>query len=224
MRTSASRRGRRSKKLRLTVLRPVGIRPNGGAWRDYVRGEWWIDRTGQSEFADMDVGEAGHERIAVENMLDRDALVEGLAGWYRSKEPLKNGWGRDEANDKASEIQDAESAADIFFTEFVPDSVGAKAAGSLQRWRDLKTDARLAYAKHEGAILAINKNFFAYRVTEETIAAIQSFIEELVSEGGEDDPIDGSADICVEQGEPTKYACLPADEFMLIRKPKELWR
>jgi hypothetical protein len=111
--------------------------------------------------------------------------------------------------------------AELVLNDYVPDSVGAKAAGGKARWEAIKTDARRAYAKYEGAILAIDRDFAAHKVTESTISAIQSFIEEQAE--SEDEIDDQSTKICVEQFEPQKFVCMPVAEFLLIRKPKDLW-
>jgi hypothetical protein len=215
---------RRRKRIRLSVIIPNRVRANG-SWEDYIKGEWWIDSSGRSMFADQDLGEAGHEQIAINNMIDRDVLFEELARWYRSKAPLSEGWSRREADERADELlsmlESGSEPAEVILNDYVADSVGSKAAGGMAKWKALKEDARRAYAKYEGAILAIDRNFAAWRVTESTISAIQSFIEEQAE--GDDEIDDMGTKVCVEQFEPQKYGCMPVAEFLLIRKPKELW-
>lgn len=184
----------------------------GDSWRTYVRGEWWIDLDGEPVFADQDIGEAGHEKIAADSMLDLEVLVAGL---------LEEGLLTEEEADDY--LEGDYGAAALFFTKNIPDEIGIAAARSEERWRDLKKDVRMAYAKHEGAILAINTEFFAWEVTAKTIKAIQSFIEGEVYEQGANISTLEDSDICVEEASTKRYACLPASEFLLVKYPRQLF-
>ncbi len=190
----------------LDLIKIVGLFYKIATWGDYIRGEYWIDLNGFSLFADIDIGEAGHESIAIDQMLDKDILIEGL-----SEESLLT-------EEAIKEYEDDESGASyIFFTENIPDNIGIEAAGSKERWDDLKKDARLAYAKHEGAIAVVNENFYCWNLTNKTINAIQDFLFENY------DPLPTS-DIVIEEGFSGKYARIPIKDFITIKHPGELWR
>ena len=223
---AASRRGR----LRVVVLLPPSdFQKNGRAnWGDYVKGEWWLDSSGRSTFADQDIGEAGHEQVAIDSMVDAEALMSGLVEWYRSGSALSEGWIRDDAHNKADDLEAAwgrgTSAAELLAVEYIPDEVGAAAAGSPERWRDVQEDPRTAYAKHEGAILAIDTAFATWKVTDSTIAAIQAFIYDVAADEDEDID-DADTEVIIEQlGPPKKWGSMPIKDFMLITKPKEIFR
>ena len=183
--------------------------PYRRGWKDFIRGEWWIDSSGESMFADIDIGDEGHEAIAINQLLDKDLLIDGLleAGLI------------DE--DKADEYRDGEyEASNVYFLENIPEEVGIAAAGSKEDWDDLQLDSRVAYMKHEGAIQAIGTDFAAWEVTDTTIEAIQGFIFEQT--GGETLD-DASTEMCIEEYKTSRTVCLPVMEFLTLKTTKELW-
>jgi hypothetical protein len=178
-------------------------------WKDYIRGEYWIREGGESEFADNDIGDVGHEAIAINQLLDKDALIEGLleAGLI------------DE--DKADEYRDDEyGSSNVYSLETIPDEIGIAAAGSEERWQDISGDARSAYSKYEGAILAINTDFGVWNVTDFTIQSIQEFIMEQVGDETVEDP---KTEMCIEEYETRRMVCLPVMEFLTLKHTKEMW-
>lgn len=54
-----------------------------------LNGEWFIDDSGFSTFADSDIGDMGHERLAVESMIGDERLMDRFAeAFYEGGEPL----------------------------------------------------------------------------------------------------------------------------------------
>lgn len=197
--------------------------PYQPTWKDYIKGEWWIDLSGESMFADQDTGDVGHEAVAVDSMLDKNVLLSGLIAYYeaQSEEEAE----QYDNKSKIAELQwmldmDEISASEVYFTEHVPDEVGIAAAGSEEKWNDIKADARLAFAKHYGAIQVVGTNFTAHKITSETIGAMQSFIE---GQAEFEEITDTETKIGVEQVEPRKYASVSVAEFLTIKTPRELW-
>lgn len=186
------------------------------SWSDYVRGEYWIDESGESIFADQDIGEAGHEALAVDAMLDKEVLLDGL---IERAEELEL------SEERLEELEwcrnDDVGASGVYFNAgYIPDEVGVEAAGSKERWQDLKKDARMAYAKHEGAILTINTSFYAWKVTVKTIQAIQSYIYEQVNDQEINDP---DEELLIEEAETGRHESMAIDRFLQIKTPHQLW-
>lgn len=203
--------------------------PSGMTWKDYIRGEWWIDEYGESLFADVDIGEAGHEIIAIDSMLDKEILADGVIKHYKAKLRKTKGadkkWVRDKIKDQIAETEryrnnDEMNASQIYLSQEIPEEAGIAAAGSKEAWEDLVRDARMAYAKHKGAILAVNRDFAAWQVTSKTIEGIQGFI--LEQSGGEEIE-DKSTEMCVEEHETQRTVCMPVMEFLTLKHPRDLW-
>jgi hypothetical protein len=208
---------KQNRRLLLTVLVPrPGLRRNPSSWRDYIRGEWWVDASGNAEVADGMTSDYDHAQIAVNSMLNADVILD----WFDSRPEEFEG-------EHAVGRRHAEEwGIASTFWESVPDEVGAEAAGSLERWKLLKKDPRAAYSKYEGAIYVINREFAAWMWTETTMTAVRAFIEGEVAEQGEDyeNIDDPRTEATFEQISDGKYASHPLRDFMLMRKPKELWR
>lgn len=196
-----------------------------GLWSDYVRGEWWINEDGSSDYADVLTGDAGHEQIAIERMIDEDSIRDALLN------ELDSGKRDDDTNRKMIHLLDYlrptrrydDSNVFEILSKLVdvPESVGIKATGSKDAWNDLKNDPRFAYMRHQNAIRVINNQFQAWKVTPKTIRAIQNFLYE--QSAGDDAP-EGDTEVCVEEVGTRKYACKPVSEFLTIKMPGKLWR
>ena len=186
--------------------------PYQPTWKDYIRGEWWIDESGESMFADQDIGDVGHEA----------ALIDGLIEYYQSQSEKEAEQYDNES--KIAELEDMrdddQGASGVYFQEHIPDEVGIKAAGSEQKWNDIEADARLAFAKYHGAIQVVGTNFLAYKINANTIEAMQKFIE---SQADFETIDDTETEIGVEQVSPRKYASVRVAEFLTIKNPRELW-
>lgn len=182
-------------------------------WKRYVRGEYWIDPQGRSEFADLNVGEAGHESIALGYLLDKDVLVDGL---------LRAGViGSETAEDLGGDFYDAASV----YAEYehrIPDEVGtAASAGDApeETWAWIKRgDARRAYAKVTGSILAINTDFGVWKISPTSIRAIQTHLYEMAEEA-----LPSNEDyVHIEEFSTGRYAAVPAQEFLTTSTPREV--
>ena len=207
----------------LAVRESRKLNPWKPTWKDFIKGEWWIDKFGQSMFADQDVGQDGHESIAIDVMLDKEVLIDGLIAYYEAQsEEEAQQYDNESKIEELQELRnnDDVQSSQIYFNEMIPDDVGIAAAGSKRVWEDIENDARKAYAKHEGAIQVVGTNFTAYKVTPGTIKAIQSFILDQAEFEKVDDT---DTVIGVEQIEPHKYASIPVAEFLTIKRPIDLW-
>jgi hypothetical protein len=192
-------------------------------WGGLFRGEWWLDEHGQSEYADGDIGDKGHEVIAVDNMVDKDMLIDGLAEKYTQE--LNSGLiDEDECAYYLNQLEDLKSdevgASAIIEELDIPDSIGEQATRSPEVWHDLKKDAREAYSKYYGAIRVINNSFCAYKITDKTIEAIKIFLFEQA-----DDLIENTdEEIEIEESSTGNFISIPVKEFLEIKHPGQLWR
>lgn len=204
------------------------------SWSDYVRGEYWIDDTG-STYADQDIGDVGHEAIALSSMLDKEILADGLIEhWQGIIDELED---KDELTTededrieilrhKIAEVEDIRDrdeleAATLFFNYDIPDEVGIAASRDAEVWHDMVEDARGAYAKHYGAILAIDTNFAAWKVTKDTIEAIKDHLFELA--GQYLDTPSRRDEVTVEEFSTKRSVTLPMTDFLNISSPRDLW-
>lgn len=194
-----------------------------GRWGSIITGEWWITPYGEAEYADQDVGDVGHEIIAANYMIDKELLLDCLKDYW--KEQFSNGEideqeYDEQIDDLSTYYSDEANAGYVFFNVFIPDEIGAKVVGSVDKWRDIKSDIRLAFAKYEGAIMVINTSFYAWKVTEDSINKIHSFIYEQIS----DEEINKDATITIEEASTKKNVTVELDEFLTMKYPSELWR
>jgi hypothetical protein len=177
-------------------------------WGGIVSGEWWLTADGDAIFADQDIGDQGHEVIAIDYLLDKDVLIDGLEQ-YGQLSKKDADWHR---------MSDEYGASSLYYEFVIDDDLGIEAS-SPSIWRDLqKHDPRIAFMKHQSAIMVIGTAFAAWRVTERTIRAIQDFV--LQETDGEPAP---DMDITIERIMPPRKSTF-ADwvEFQFVRKPGEL--
>lgn len=194
-----------------------------GRWGDIITGEWWITPYGQSEYADQDVGDVGHEMVAADYMIDKELLLDYLKDYW--KEQLDNGEideqeYKEQIDDLSSYYSDEVNASHVFFNVFIPEEVGAKVVGSQDKWRDIKSDIRLAFAKYDGAIMVINTSFYVWEITEDSINKIHNFIFEQI----ENEEINKNAEIIIEEASTKRRVLVDLDQFLMIKYPAELWR
>jgi len=199
------------------------VRSNPAEWSDFVRGEYWIGPYGDIDGADLDVGDKGHEAIAIDNLLDKDKLLDGMIAF------LQNKYGADEPGirQKVSQLEalrddDEISSSNVFFTEYVPDEAGVLSAGDKDKWEAIQRDARVAYARYEGAIQVVGTNFFAWKVTKDTLIRIVDFLAEML--GGEDKLISAKWEIVwIEEGSTGRSASTTVGRLLEIDNPRSLW-
>lgn len=179
-------------------------------WEDIIKGEWWINKDGTSDYADQDVGEAGHEMIAIKNLLSEfsDNFREAF----------------EEENISGDNIREFIESDDFEYLEYayhnneIPDSIGVKAMGEL--WNEMKKDSRSAYSKHTGAILVINHNFAAWKIDAASLRAMQNFIWEQMSENKINLK---NAEVVVSEQSTGNYNSIPVDNFLQLKGPRQLW-
>jgi hypothetical protein len=171
---------------------------SAAGWGEWVpHGEWWIDDSGYASFADIDIGEQGHESIAVDYLLDKDVLIERL-----------------ELGDEYK--SDEYGASSIYFNENIPDDVGIEAIGGVERWNDLKRDERLAYMKHGRAIHVVGLNFGVWVLDDNSIRRIQDFISEEF-----EDQLRPDHEIWIEEHSKGGQFSMPVGEFLEIKHRRD---
>ena len=231
-------------------------------WAGLIRGEWWLTPEGDAEFADQDEGDAGHEKIAIDRLLNKDTLIDLITQQLlleesREKEDLSRqlllfeedrervaeleSLRRSEENrEKAAVarlIADLESlrrsdeygASAVYFEYIglITAEIGAAAAGTLEKWYEIRRDPRLAYAK-EGAIAVIGTNFYGWRIDKNAIKRMKSFLYDELDNAA-DSPEDMSEasrniEVCVEEASVQRFACFTVEEFLQLKHPGQLWR
>lgn len=198
-----------------------------GRWENYIHGEYWIDEYGQDTFADQDIGDVGHEMHAADAMLSKDILLEGLKEYIQNAPEEE--YTEEDKITKLNELDDIYNsdelgASSIFFNEQIPDGVGAEAAGSMDKWKDIQQDIRFAYVKYHNAIHVINNSFSAWKIDENTIERIQNFIWERLSHLEENEMANIKEDVFIEEVNTHRSAEMPVGEFLQIKFPGELFR
>jgi hypothetical protein len=209
--------------VRKGTVDPYAANPS---WEGFIRGEYWIDSTGESHFADVDVGDKGHEAIALDMLLDKDALVEGLIEYYEGQtDEYKEQYDVDgKLAELASYLEDDEmDSSNVYVLEYIPDEAGiAGAGGDKQLWEDIQQDVRLAFAKHTGAIAVVDTNFYAWKVTKDTLKRILDFLyEELDGEDGFIAAKDKM--IWIEEGSKNRTTGVTLAELLDLESPSALW-
>jgi hypothetical protein len=193
-------------------------------WGGLIRGEWWLNEDGSSEFADIDIGEKGHEAIAIDSMIDKDIVLDELLEKYK-KEFEDGVIDEEELTYYLNQIEeysnnDQIDSSFLFFEMGIPDEIGMKAVKSPEMWKDIKYDARQAYSKYYGAIRVINNSFSTYKITDKTIEAIKDFLfqeaDDLIEESDQE--------IEVEEDSTGNYISIPVKDFLEIKYPGQLWR
>jgi hypothetical protein len=169
-----------------------------------VRGEWWISESGEAEFADQDVGEAGHERIALQHFFGDhfDEFAEALEA-------------------KGKKIQETDDLLELWAFGELDDAMVDEIMGP-ELHKEIKDDVRMAYAKRKGAILAIDTNFAAYKITNKTIQAIQKFLEEQLGQFNES--VDGDTEMMVEEYSTNKSKSISISDFLGLKYAAQLWK
>lgn len=206
-------------------------RSNRWTHRSFVRGEWWIV-DGQSVFADQDIGDQGHESLAIDGMFGDlvDAQRQILQAKLDEMDPDS-----DEAIDVQEEIDaldeyesnESYGASTAYFNADISHEAMLEAlsdppdgADREEVLRDIGKEPRFAYIKHWGAIMAHGSDFSAWVIGESEIRAIQDFLAEEAEEEAMTDP---DAEITIEQLSDHRDVSIPLPEFMAIKYPKQLW-
>lgn len=208
------------------------------SWRDFIRGEWWL-LDGEELYADQDIGDDGHESLAIDHMLDKDALVSGLVEHWEGLLDSEDEDVVSDAEEKLKQIQDYDlesseyNAGNVYALVAVPDEVGiasvtvhsaTSGASAEQIWEDtVELGVRSAFAKHYGAVMAHDRDFTAWKVDDEVLERIREFILGQAAEQGDAEPDDPDTEISIEEASTNRTAYTPVANFLTIRHPRDLW-
>lgn len=140
-------------------------------WADYVTGEYWILEDGTLIGADGTMDTAGHERYAVNAMVDKNILARRAAERGLLAGKIGSSW---DAVDVLYNV-DEWTGLDNYLNR-VPRDVGIEAAGGEEIWDELVEDARIAFEKHRNAIGVNGVTFGVWRLDEGTIRRIRDFL------------------------------------------------
>jgi len=199
--------------------------PNPAQWSDFIRGEYWIDETGGSEFADIDIGDKGHEAIALDVMIDKDVLIDKLIEYYEEQEDDERYAVEDDIAELEAMRDDEVDASTVYYhvSHWVPDEIGiAAVGGDKQLWEDIDQDPRLAYAKHFGAIQVVDTNFTTWKITKETLDNIIEFLVEML--GGEDELASHATErVWIEEVSTNRSAGPTVSELLNMKSARDLW-
>lgn len=205
----------------------------GPSWRDFIRGEWWL-LDGEELYADQDIGDQGHESIAIDCMFDRDQLAEALREILEPRAESDDEQTASDAADYLEKLDSAEGASSIYF-EQKWDDVDSVAVGAINThsvisgatqeeiWDDMERDIRAAFSKHYGAVYAHNRDFAAWKVDDAILERIRDFILGQAAEQGEGEPDDPDTEISIEESSTHRTAYIPVARFLTIRHPRDLW-
>jgi len=209
------------------------------SWGDYIRGEYWLNPDGSSDYADGDLGDKGHESIAAEAILGNKSfeLEQAFINYFKNVQATAD------PTEFQSELrtykdyfpqgsQDIEefslnnssmdgSAGDIFWSPGIPHPVGEAVFG-VEGWNEINEDIREYYMKHFGTAHVIDNNFGVWLLTPKLIEAIKDFLYERASENGEEENLDGT--INIEEISTRRWASdIEVAEFMNMKYPGQVF-
>lgn len=201
--------------------RRMQLRTRTAAWEGTcIRGEWWIDPDGVSQYADGDVGDQGHEGIAFEHFLwsKSEELVSTMREWMAANP--------DAVADYEYTELDSEDLLGEYFNNRIPREVLDLVFGSV--WQEVEDDVRTAYSKHFGMIHAINTSFSCWQFDSRAMRAIQRFLEEEASQDIIDEDEFKAAcedtQVYLEQMNPRRTASCSVADFLALKRPAQLWQ
>ena len=206
------------------------------SWKSFIHGEWWLKETGETEYADGDSGDRGHEQIAVADVLshysdkfqmafftyfkklqqeDPEAYQDELTSFSGLFHGGQDPEDFDFANDEGLDV--------LYYENGIPDEVG-EAAMAPGMWHEFKQDIRLFYSKYFKAAHVINNSFSVYTLTSRMIDAIQGFILEQADENGigeDEGSLPGS--IHIEEVSTHHYSEIPCAEFLTMKYANQVF-
>jgi hypothetical protein len=188
---------------------------NDSRWGSVISGEWWITDYG-AEYADQDIGDQGHEAIAVNNLFDANAALDA------AKESLQNDPENEDLEYLVEQIKENMSeewgSSSVFFNVNIPDEIGIQAVDNPQIWFELKKDPRIPFMKYSKAIRVINNAFEVYTLNTNQIKQIKDFIKENIDE------INWEEEMVIGQVDPGKSQYHRIIDFInFVNKPGEAW-
>lgn len=188
---------------------------NDAGWGDrLLYGEYWII-DGQEEYADQDIGDRGHESIAVDHLFNAEEALQ------IAEEMLQNNPDDEDLEYLVDQIKKYYSedygSSSVFFNVNIPDEIGRQATTPPEAWDVMKKDPREALMKYRGGIYVINSNFGMWKLTQDKLNSIINFIYNNI-----ENP-DAVGDVHIEQFNPPKYASIPWEDLQNIKFPNQVW-
>ena len=112
-------------------------------WSEVIKGEWWIDDSGFAEYADVDIGDTGHEGIAIRSVIGgvKEELEEELIAWYTDsfdEDEVSFDWDLKKLKDTLGHNWEDEMA-EVYIDGGIPAVVGEKVLGA-EKWKLLRDD------------------------------------------------------------------------------------
>lgn len=209
-------------------MNPPSPRGYGAAGADErrfnpLRGEWWIDDTGSSWFADGDVGDQNHEGMAFWSALGIDPEESA----ERNRKQIERNW--DDVlefralHPEDEDIQEAD-AYDLAknLENLVPGdkldlmdqaallAIGAEAE-AVKFFAEGVSDARDYMMEHQGWIRVAGSNFQLWQFDDSALSNIKGF---LGDEYPEDENLEADEFRIEELGPNGKFFCLTGEDIM----------
>lgn len=175
------------------------LESDGGNDGSSIRGEWWIV-DGQAQFADQDVGEMGHEGMAIQRITgellneldiqDHGEII--LLSEYRAE------------IDDVVQTRDGEKTTDAlvrWLLENASPEVAAKAAQMVNIAWDGGGDAREYALENWGWQRVKGNNVETHTLTADDLSNMRSGLGDVLEEEGVDDDADPLFDVYVMSGQ-----------------------
>jgi len=198
------------------------MRRNPNRWEDWIDGEWWLLRNGT-------IVEASHAHYAtVLTFENKKAQILAAASLSLQSPHHPDRKNPDRFRDSCRRLRelslsDKATGTDAFyvFGYDILDEFKSMILGDADTYEDYLHGMTRAFCKHEGAVQAISsagcRRFGAWSVTEHVMKLIRDFLE------SDEFTVSPCTEIGIEQYSRHKYASLKIREFMVLRKPSELW-
>jgi len=189
---------------------------NDSRWGSIISGEWWLTDYGP-EFADSDIGDQGHEAIAVNHLFDSEAALYEIDELLE-KEPQNEDL-LELKEDIKNNMSEEYGSSSVFFNVNIPDNIGIKTVDNPEIWYELKKDPRIPFMKYKGAIRVLGNSFEVYILNDEQLKTIKSFLAEQIDES------DMEGEIFIEQINPQKSQSHRVIDFInFVDKPQDAWQ
>lgn len=192
---------------------------NDSRWGSYSVGEWWLTDSG-SEFADTNIGDVGHEQVAVDYLFDADKAIE--AAREKLEELSEDSEEYEDLEHLISEMEEYSSndygSSSVYFNVTIPREIGIQAVDSPEIWDELERDPITAFMKYKNAVRVISNNFTSWVITKDVLDRIQGFIYENVADE------DLENDVTIEQVSPHKFKTHRLIDILDMKNPGDVWK
>ncbi len=173
------------------------VRESGGGER--IRGEWWIV-DGQAQFADQDVGEMGHEGMAIQRI---SGELLGSLGIDNNGESILLSEYEDEIEDvvQPAEGESVDKALIRWLKENADPETAARAEEMVNIAWGGGGDAREYALEHWGWQRVKGNSVETNTLTSDDLSNMKSGLGDVIEEEGIDDDADPEFDIYVMSGQ-----------------------